>query len=494
MKPVRAPSWGWIAAGVTAVVALVVRAHGVQRGLIYPDGYDYLLMARGIGTHLTPTLQLGHGGELFVPSVDAALKPVFPAVIALLQWVSGARAAAEALTVAAGAATVALVGALVERLTGSVLAGATAAGLALLSPALAYWSGFPGPDTLAEALALATALALVAGRGGLAGALGALCAATRPEWLLALTAVALATLAVAERRELAGRALVTGAVVLGAVLLILRPPLGLPAGGLGGLLGALTAATALQLLSVWAAGRRRAELLLAACAIAGFLVAGVSGRVPALGAISRGAWPLLSLAGIGLLRACWSERSRVALILLSTMVVLGATYAYRNPSSGRYFAQLLPLMCVAAGLALAPLPSRSAINALRPVLAGASLLLCAVLAHPAPRLAPDTFATLAGRLARVPPGTLVSAAPDAYGWLLPGRPQQSLRAGARGLILLDGAAREYAPGLTARGVVIARLTVPHGFERPDGTIDTAPAVLMRGVVVASTTPRAIARG
>ena len=77
----------------------------------------------------------------------------------------------------------------------------------------------------------------------------------------------------------------------------------------------------------------------------------------------------------------------------------------------------------------------------------------------------------------------VSAAPDAYGFLLPGRAERSLQAGARGLILLDGAQRTYAPGLTAEGVVLAHLTAPQGFERPDGTLDSGPSVLVRGVVV-----------
>ena len=54
--------------------------------------------------------------------------------------------------------------------------------------------------------------------------------------------------------------------------------------------------------------------------------------------------------------------------------------------------------------------------------------------------------------------------------------------GARGLILLYCAQRAYEPRLSARGVVVTRLVVPQGFRRPDGTIDTAPVLLVRGVV------------
>jgi hypothetical protein len=112
-----------------------------------------------------------------------------------------------------------------------------------------------------------------------------------------------------------------------------------------------------------------------------------------------------------------------------------------------------------------------------------AIALVALAADPRPRLATDTFATLAGPLSRAPAGTLVSAAPDAYGYLLPDRAQRTLRAGARGLILLDAAQRAYAPGLTACGTVVATLAAPAGFTRPDGTLDAAPAVLVHGEAV-----------
>jgi hypothetical protein len=208
----------------------------------------------------------------------------------------------------------------------------------------------------------------------------------------------------------------------------------------------------------------------------------------------RNEWPLMLLAAFGVLRACWSDRARPALSLLAAVELLVAIYAVRNASSGRYLAQLLPLACVAAGMAAIPAiaaqkRSRRFVTWARqnpPLgIAAALLTLGLILVQPAPRLANDTFASLAARLARAPTGVLVSAAPDAYGFLLPGRPQRTIRPGVRGLILLDGAQRAYAPGLTARGVLIGRLTAPQGFERPDGTLDLAPALLIRGVVVRS---------
>ena len=77
-----------VAAGLFGI-GIAVRIAQQHRGLLYPDGYQYLLMARGIGEHLRPTTVLGPGGELFVPSADAAAKPLYPALVACvhaLEW------------------------------------------------------------------------------------------------------------------------------------------------------------------------------------------------------------------------------------------------------------------------------------------------------------------------------------------------------------------------------------------------------------------------
>ena len=181
-------------------------------------------------------------------------------------------------------------------------------------------------------------------------------------------------------------------------------------------------------------------------------------------------------------------------MVLGAILLLGATYVYRNAGSERYLSELLPIAAVAAGFAVAPAlsparapePRARRLHGLwRPLLPVAAIGLTLVITPPRPPLALDTFAALAGPLAQAPAGTLVSAAPDAYGFLLPDRPQQALRPGVRGLILLDGAQRAYDPALGARGVVVARLSAPDGFERPDGSLDTAPVLLIRGVVTAA---------
>jgi hypothetical protein len=399
---------------VVALVAFALHLQGRQRGLLYPDGYDYLLMARGIAGHLTPALALGHGGELWVPSVDASLKPLFPALVALISAVAPIRAGADLLTGAAAAATVVLAGVLAGRLTGSRLAAALSAAAALASPALAYWSGFAGPDPLAEALALATALALVERRALLAGVLGGLCAATRPEWFVVAAAAGLTGLLWSSTREPARRALTSGAFTLAIIVAVLRPPLALPSGGPLLLLAAIAGAVLCDVAAVWASGTRRRATIAAASALAALAVVALSGRVPALGALVRGGdWPLLLLGSAGILRACASGRGRPALLILATVLLLGAIYVYRNAGLERYLAQLIPAVCVAAGFLVAPGPRSRAQGTAKtgagrwdPIagVAAATVATALVVAaiSPRPQLAGDTFASLAGHLAAAP--------------------------------------------------------------------------------------------
>lgn len=63
-----------------------------------------------------------------------------------------------------------------------------------------------------------------------------------------------------------------------------------------------------------------------------------------------------------------------------------------------------------------------------------------------------------------------------------GRSVRMLRQGERGLILLDGAQRLYAPELGARGTVIATFDQAM-FTRPDGTVDRGGIELVRRGVV-----------
>jgi hypothetical protein len=60
------------------------------------------------------------------------------------------------------------------------------------------------------------------------------------------------------------------------------------------------------------------------------------------------------------------------------------------------------------------------------------------------------------------------------------RPIRFLRPGARGLILVDAAQRTYEPELVVHGRLVRTIAPRFGFVRPDGSVDAAPARLVRG--------------
>ncbi|HJZ61952.1 MAG TPA: hypothetical protein VKD47_07355, partial [Miltoncostaeaceae bacterium] len=222
----------WAVAGLlAAAIVLLIRARQLHPAPLYPDGYQYLAMAKDIAAHGRPVGPLAHGGEVFVPSADAAAKPLFPALVAVLSMCGlSLGAAARAVAALGGAATVVLAGAVAHRLSGSRLAGLVAAGACLASPSLAHWSGFAGPDALAPALVLGAALALLHRRTALAGVLAGLACTTRPELVVPVAAAALAAAAIPRLRGDALRAATWAVIALAAVLGAVRPPLVLPPG------------------------------------------------------------------------------------------------------------------------------------------------------------------------------------------------------------------------------------------------------------------------
>ena len=118
-----------------------------------------------------------------------------------------------------------------------------------------------------------------------------------------------------------------------------------------------------------------------------------------------------------------------------------------------------PPRCV-AGLALAALPGRFRAAGIA-VVAGVAAL---GLLHPVPGSRDyDMFPAVAGGLERrLGDGRepLVTAAPDAYGFWLPEQRVRRMRPGIHGAILLDAAQRLYEPRLTADGRVVARVGGP----------------------------------
>lgn len=457
-------------------VALVVRLSQHHGALLYPDGYQYLLMARGLSEHLQPTTVLGPGGDTFAPSPDAAVKPFFPFLVAGVHvfgasWLDAARL----VTSVAGALSVVAIALLVSKLSGSKLAGLGAGLLLLASPSVGFWSGFSGPDPLAQALALAAALAFSYRQPRLGGVLSGLAIATRPE----LVIVGIAATLVSFRQEASRRALLRAApvAIVVAVLVFVLSRTSITSGDSRLLwLSPFLLATAALVAIAPAVLVRYATIVVLVGAAVVFVTADGPHE------ILRADWPLLVLGAGGVLALAADQcRSSVATYVLGVAFLLGAIYFAKNPSLARYFSLLLPAAAVLAGVAIASIPDRA-----RPLALGAiALAVVFGFLHPVQGSRNyDMFRMVAARIApSADPAPLVTAAPDAYGFWLPKQAVRDMRPGARGTVLLDAAQRLYAPGLTARGKVVGRISADIAFSRPNGDIDANPAVLVEGRVV-----------
>jgi hypothetical protein len=473
----RRPAWlAGAVACCTFGALLALRAVGLHDGLLYPDGYQYLLMARGIAEHLEPVTTLGPGGDAFGPNADAAVKPLFPMLVAFASILGvSPLEAARGIAVIAGAAVPVLTGLLAFRLGAGRAAAVVAVILCAFSPTLVHWSGYPGPDPLAQALALGAALALLHRRPVAGGALAALCVLTRVDYaLVALAAFAAALLVRSLRRE-ALRSFLSALLVLSVILGLIRPPVELPpAAALGGAL-ALTVLAALLLLMSGRVGIASGAGI--ATVVVGTLALLDGG---AWASVGRQDWPLVSVALAGLALCLRTAGPRaIALRIVALVLPLAFLYWVKNPGLARYVAQLVPELALLAALGLSTLHrGRIAVGT-----AVAGLVAAGVAVSSQPAVGTDAFRELAPTLERAPAGALVTAAPDAYGFLLPERPVRAIRAGAEGLVLVDGAARAQAPGLQVEGKLLRRIEVIMGFLKPDGVVDRSPALLYRGRVV-----------
>lgn len=472
--PARA---GTVVAGCLAFGALVaLRAAGLHAGLLYPDGYQYLLMARGIGEHLQPVTTLGPGGESWAPNADATMKPFFPTLVALLgAFGISPLAAARSITVVSAASVPLLTGLIAFRLGAGRPASAIAALLCAASPTLAYWSGYAGPDPVAQALALGAVLALLHRRPHAGGMLGGLSLLTRPTRGLVALSVLLAAAIAPRTRHDALRAAGAGGIATMTLVALLRPGIGLPpAAALGG--GALLIALAVTLLLV----ADRLSPLGATCIALSAILPFALLDGGAWASLARQDWALLALAAAGLGLCLRSPLQRANAIRIVALVLpLATAYWVKNPAMVRYLAQLVPALALLAALGLGTLDRRR----LAATTAAAGLVAAAAIGSSQPAIGVDAFQELAPALERAPAGTIVTAAPDAYSVLLPQRRALTMRPGATGLVLVDGAARAYSPDLRAEGAVVRRIPVTTGFLRPDGVVDRRPALLYRGRVV-----------
>jgi hypothetical protein len=457
-------------------LALGVRLAQQHEALLYPDGYQYLLMARGIAEHLQPTTELGPGGDQFVPSADASVKPLFPLLVAVvhavgLPWLD----AAHLVTALAGAVAVAALVLLVVKLTGSRLAGAAAGALLLASPSVGFWSGFAGPDPVAQALVLTAALALAHRRATTGGVLVGLAVAARPEVALLAGAAAIVSLRSHEGRAVTARAAPAAMLALSVVFLVLRTPLAVPD-------SELVRLAPLGLVATTVLAFTPARLLPWASVAGGLAIALAIATQEGPALLWEREWPLLVLSAAGLaVLVVRSGQSGLASAVVGAVLLLGSVYIFKNPGLERYFGLLLPAAALVAGLAVGALSTR-----VRPLALGAVGVVVALgVLSPVPGARDhDMFAVVAERVGpRVESAALLTAAPDAYGFWLPDHTVRSMSPGARGAVLLDATQRLYEPNLAADGAVVVRVGDEIAFSRPDGEIDADPAVLVSGRVV-----------
>jgi hypothetical protein len=468
-----------VAAVALPILALAplfaLRLHEAQPGLLYPDGYQYLVMAKGIAAHGRPLLTLGVGGDTLLPSPDAAAKPVFPALVALVHlfgfaWLTAARA----VNALAEAAVVVLSAQVARRLTGSWVAATVAAVACLASRQLAFWGAFAGPDGLGQALALASTLALLARRPRSGGVLAALAVLARPEIALLTVAAATVGFARAGLRRATLSAVTSFIVALAAILGLLRPPLAaLPAQSVA---MAMLAAVVAGGLFLVASGPRRAALapILTGVVVAGGLVVTLAGRAPGIEHWAQNDWPLLLAGAGGWALAVATGRLRTAasaLVLAAGLLTLA--YVLKNPGADRYLALLTPLVAILASL---PAAAVTVVQRRASALALASLLGATLALGALPTRAEDAFPTVARQLRALnfPPMPIVTAAPDAYGVLVPERSVRIARPGATGLIIVDGAMRAYEPTLRFSARSVAMLDPGAGFVSSDGNVDRRP--------------------
>jgi hypothetical protein len=479
----RHPTVGAVSALALALL-FALRLHQAEPGLLYPDGYQYLLMAKGIAAHGRPLLTLGVGGDTLLPNADAAAKPLYPGLVALLHTMGFSwLAAARTITALSGALVVVLAAQLARRLTGSWTAAAVAATVCGTSRELAFWGGFAGPDALGQALALASALALLARRPRAGGILAALAVLARPELVLLVLAGAAVAFARVELRHATFRALVAFIVTLTIVLAALRPPLGEPPARTLAIAAVAAVAASAVFLVATREGSNVGVPLVVGAVVAVLLLVVLTGVAPGMRRWAHNDWPLLVAALGGCVVGVTTKRLRTpACAIVLAAALLALAYAVKNPIADRYLSLLTPLVAV-----LASLPATAAIRARRRIallaiggLVGATLALGGLATR-----APDGFPAIARQLRALdtPPLPIVTAAPDAYAVLLPNRSVRVARPGLSGLIIVDGAMRAYDPDLGSSGRTLATLDPGAGFVGPDGLIDRRPVRVKIGKVI-----------
>lgn len=442
-------------------------------------------MARGIGEHLRPVTQLGPEGAHWLPNADASWKPLFPALVALGDALGLAPLSTAQLIIALSSALLVVAsGAIVWLYGRSVWATLVTLALVALSPSVRHWQAFIGPDALAPALALSAAALALAGQPIACGLLVGLAAGARPEWGVVALVLLIAAIMLPRHRRAALRALGAAAGSYLTLLLLLWPPIEIGAVQLLIGLGSVTAiGIALGIAIAWDGTWSRVVIggAVGLALAAGIACAIAQERLHGLALLVRDD-PWIVLAALALALGIWNHRTRrVSLAAAAALLVLVVVYLTKNPGSERYLSQLVAPAAVVVGIAVSGLPRR-----LQPAIAAGAVVLAlggAVLA-PAHLRGPDPLLPIAVALPKST-SLLIVGQPEGISFYRPDLSLTPYVIGARGLIVSDPIARDYAPSVGVEGTVVKTIPLDFAVRHRNGSLDLQEIRITRGRLVAN---------
>lgn len=374
---------GWARTGVATAavigVGLWARLIHIYNFFVYPDSYYYLLLADNLRNSGRLYGRLGPSGMRFPPIGAAIFKPVYPALVALVDFaLNNPGRSGHVVGIGASAGSIFLVYLLGTRLFGSRLTGLISALLLAVSFNHIFFSGFIMGDTVSLFLLLAVLLLALrqdqtAYGNSLdfaAGASFALLFLSRATYVVIMPGLLwLMALEYGWQKERWLTALSSGCAVLALTTVLILPPLGQLAPVVKEAAPIVLSALALVALSGlgFLAARRRGLnleanpgkrladiaffLLLAAPILAqaaNFIMAAGAGKVfyPGLQRFVAND-PLISALGIaGLLWLYRSPGRRLSVFFaLSTFLLLVVYYQVAG-WEGRYLIQALPFLII----------------------------------------------------------------------------------------------------------------------------------------------------
>lgn len=358
-------------------VGLWARLIHIYNFFVYPDSYYYLLLADNLRHSGRLYGRLGPRGMRFPPIGSAIFKPVYPALVGLVDFgLNNSEMSGHIVAIGASLASIFLIYLLGARLFDSRWTGMISALLMAVSFNLIFWSGFIMGDSLSLMLLLVVlVLALRSDRPEYGNALDfaagvsiAFLFLSRATFIVIMPGLLwLMTVEYGWQKERRLTALSSGCATLALTAVLILPPLGQfapVAKEAAPILLSALAAVALLALGFLAARRLGfnadiAFLLLLAAPIlaqaANFIMAGEAGKIfyPGLQRFVAND-PLISVIGVaGLFWLYRSPNRRLSVFFALSIFLLLIVYYQVAGWEGRYLIQALPFLILPGAWAAA---------------------------------------------------------------------------------------------------------------------------------------------